>query len=161
MYDPKILADVFARNQWVIDEQTKGLSHADSLIQPTSRGNCLNYVLGHMIANRETILTLLDLALVMTPEQNARYGYGSDPVLEDGLDVIPLEELLAMVKHSGEILAEAIATLSAEDLAREIKRGEGVTTVGQRVEFYVWHDTYHVGQTEYLRQLAGTDDKVI
>ena len=23
-----------------------------------------------------------------------------------------------------------------------------------------WHETYHVGQFEYLRQAAGTDDKI-
>jgi hypothetical protein len=35
------------------------------------------------------------------------------------------------------------------------------TTVGQRVLGLYFHETYHVGQLELLRQLAGTGDKVI
>jgi hypothetical protein len=37
----------------------------------------------------------------------------------------------------------------------------GVTTRGARLFFYYFHETYHVGQTELLRQLAGRDDKII
>jgi hypothetical protein len=29
------------------------------------------------------------------------------------------------------------------------------------IAFMYFHETYHTGQTELLRQLAGTDDKVI
>ena len=31
----------------------------------------------------------------------------------------------------------------------------------QRLQSLLWHETYHVGQLELLRQLAGTDDKVL
>jgi|GEM_PF-5021639 len=33
--------------------------------------------------------------------------------------------------------------------------------VGAQLSFLSWHETYHTGQTEYLRQLAGKDDQVI
>jgi uncharacterized damage-inducible protein DinB len=45
--------------------------------------------------------------------------------------------------------------------AREIGSGERKTTVGQRAFFLYFHETYHVGQTELFRQLAGKNDKVI
>ena len=161
MYDPEVLANVFKRNQWVIDEQTKGLSHADCLLQPEKRGNCLNYVLGHILVHRDMILEMVGEDPIMSTEQNARYGYGSDPVEGDGPDVIPLENLLQMLTQSGEALVEAIKAMTSEDLEREMQSGEKKNTVGERIEFYSWHETYHVGQTEYLRQLAGMDDRVI
>jgi hypothetical protein len=34
-------------------------------------------------------------------------------------------------------------------------------TAGQQIRFSHWHETYHVGQLELLRQLAGKNDKVI
>jgi hypothetical protein len=34
-------------------------------------------------------------------------------------------------------------------------------TVGQRLFGLYFHQTYHIGQTELLRQLAGVNDKVI
>jgi len=40
---------------------------------------------------------------------------------------------------------------------------KGITdwTVGEWLNFLLWHETYHVGTTEQLRQLAGKNDKVI
>jgi uncharacterized damage-inducible protein DinB len=46
-------------------------------------------------------------------------------------------------------------------MAREITVRERKTTVGQRVFFLYFHESYHVGQTELLRQLAGKNDKII
>ena len=34
-------------------------------------------------------------------------------------------------------------------------------TLADWVAFLHWHETYHVGQLELLRQLAGTNDKII
>ena len=161
MHDAEILAAVFPRNQWVINEQTKGLNHADSLLQPKMRGNCLNYVLGHILVHREKIMKMLDLEPLMSEEQFQRYNYGADPVLEDSPDLIHLEDMLTMLDRSSEILVDTIKALAPGELEKEIKLGESTATLGQRIEFYAWHDTYHVGQTEYLRQLSGVDDKVI
>jgi uncharacterized damage-inducible protein DinB len=48
-----------------------------------------------------------------------------------------------------------------EELAGEVQSFLGTTTLGQLIFFLFWHESYHVGQPEYLRQLAGKDDKVI
>lgn len=160
MHDPEILANVYTRNQWVVGEQTKDLTHADSLLQPDMRGNCLNFVLGHMLVHREKIMKMLNLEPLLTDAQFNRYDFDADPVLEDGPDIIPLEEMLTLLEKSSELLAEAIKPLTQADLDREITLGSSTATLTQRIEFFSWHDTYHVGQTEYLRQLA-VDDKVI
>jgi uncharacterized damage-inducible protein DinB len=34
-------------------------------------------------------------------------------------------------------------------------------TTAEFLHFLLWHETYHAGQTELLRQLSGTNDKVI
>ena len=46
------LITALGRNLDVIKAQTKGLSHADSLLQLPFRGNCLNWVLGHIAGTR-------------------------------------------------------------------------------------------------------------
>jgi uncharacterized damage-inducible protein DinB len=160
MYDPEVLANVYTRNQWVINQQTKGLTHADSLLQPDRRGNCLNFVLGHILVHREKIMQMLDLEPLLTESQFKRYDFDADPVLEDGPEIIPLEDQLALLEKSTSLLVEAIKPLTQSDLEREVTLGSSTATLGQRIEFFSWHDTYHVGQTEYLRQLA-VDDKVI
>jgi uncharacterized damage-inducible protein DinB len=161
MITPKELAEGFARNLGIIMSQTKGLDHADSIIQPPVRGNCMNWVLGHIADNRNAVLERLGQPRILNEQQGKRYGYGSEPVCADGEDVLKLEELLSMLKSSQETIAAVLERITPEELAREIEGFRGKTFLGSFLFFVYWHETYHVGQTELLRQLAGTDDKVI
>jgi methionine salvage enolase-phosphatase E1 len=38
---------------------------------------------------------------------------------------------------------------------------ETQSTILERLQSLVWHETYHIGQLEPLRQLAGKNDKII
>jgi uncharacterized damage-inducible protein DinB len=160
MITPQQLAEAFGRNVAIAQMQAKGLSHEDSLRQLPFRGNCLNWVLGHMLASREDILGWLGHD-ALAGERVARYRRESDPVTVAAEDVLPLDELLALLAASQEKLAAALATISDESLDREVLLGTRSAPLRQRLFFLYFHDTYHVGQTELLRQLAGVDDKVI
>jgi hypothetical protein len=103
----------------------------------------------------------LDLELQFTQELCARYETDSAAVTEDEEGIIKLEKLLAILANGQTLLADKIFSMSDEDLAEEIQIGERRMTVGQRLFGLYFHDTYHTGQTEYLRQLAGTNDKVV
>lgn len=161
MHDTDVLANVFKRNKMVIERQVQGLSHTDSLLQPDMRGNCLNFVLGHILAHREIVMEMLGLEAMMTPFERSRYDHGAEPIFAEGEGVMHLDKLVDLIDKSNDVIIEALAQLSHEDLETEVKRGDSSATLGKRLEFYSWHETYHVGQTEYLRQLAGTDDHVI
>jgi uncharacterized damage-inducible protein DinB len=149
------------RNLGIVKAQTKGLSHADTLLQPPFRGNCLSWVLGHMADNRNTMLRLLGEEAILGEAHARRYGYGSEPVCSEGDDILTLEQLLTVLERSQSALAACLNKTTAEELAREVQSFLGTTTLGQLIFFLFWHESYHVGQTEFLRQLAGKDDKVI
>ena len=154
------LTAAFDRNVALLMQQADGLSHADSLRQPPFRGNCLNWVLGHLAENRDAILQALDAEPVLGAAAS-RYARESDPITGDGPGVLPLEELLAILTRSQEALATALARTTEEDLAKEIRRGQRTITLSERIFFLYFHETYHVGQAELLRQLTGVNDKVI
>ncbi len=155
------LTEAFARNVNIVKMQTKDLTHADSLRRPPFRGNCLNWVLGHIAENRDHILGLLDEQPLMDA-RGARYKRGSEPLTETSAGVLPMEELITWIDRAQERIAAAIAQMDDVAWAREITVGNNrKTTVGQRVFFLYFHESYHVGQTELFRQLAGKDDKVI
>ncbi len=78
-----------------------------------------------------------------------------------GDDVMPLEELLALLAASQEKLAGALARLTESDLEREVLLGGRASPLRNRIFFLYFHETYHTGQTELLRQLTGVEDKVI
>jgi uncharacterized damage-inducible protein DinB len=149
------------RNLGIIKAQTKGLSHADCLLQLPFRGNCLNWVLGHIADNRNTMLRLLGEEAILSEAHAERYGYNSEPVCGDAGDILTLEQLLTVLEQSQSALTARMQKTTAEELAREEQSFLGTTTLGQLIFFLFWHETYHVGQPEFLRQLAGTDDKVI
>jgi uncharacterized damage-inducible protein DinB len=153
--------DAFARNVNIVKMQTKDLTHEDSLIQPPFGGNCLNWVLGHIAENRDHILELLG-----EPPQigalGARYKRGSERMTAPDDSTLRLEEILAWLDRAQEHIAMALGRMDEAVLARETTTSNNRTaTIGQRVFFLYFHETYHVGQTELFRQLAGKDDKVI
>lgn len=161
MISAQQMAGAFDRNLKIVQAQTKGLSHADSLLQLPFRGNCLNWVLGHLVSNRDRVLTLLGEVPVGNEAIQARYGYGSEPVLGDGEGVQRMEVLLEMLGRSQERINAALTRITTEELSKETQDHRGKTTVAERLFFLYFHETYHVGQTELLRQLAGANDKVI
>ena len=161
MINQSDLVEAFARNVNIIKMQTNGLTHEDSLRQPPFPGNCLNWVLGHLAENRDHILELLG----EPPQIGAlgmRYKRGSDPLTEPGEDTLRLEEILAWLDRAQEHIAAALGRMDETVLSRAVTLGNNrTTTVGQRVFFLYFHETYHVGQTEIFRQLAGKSDKMI
>lgn len=154
------LIGALERNLGILKDQTRGLTHADSVLQLPFRGNCMNWVLGHIADNRNTMLQVLGQEPVLSEAHCKRYGYGSEPVCDDAGDILTLEQLLTVLEQSQEAIVANLQKMNAEEWAREVQSFLGTTALGQLVFFLYWHETYHTGQTEALRQLAGKDDAV-
>jgi uncharacterized damage-inducible protein DinB len=160
MTSSESLIDLFGVNLVVVEKQTEGLTHADSLLQLPFRGNCLNWVLGHIVAGRDGILKLLGESPIWSEEEAAPYDRGSEPITCDG-NVHSLEKLLSDLNRSQALLVAALERTPQEELEKTIETFRGERTLGNHVAFLLWHEAYHVGQLELLRQLAGKDDAVI
>ena len=160
MINSQDLSNAFARNVNIVKMQTEGLTQEDSLRQLLAHGNCLNWVLGHIAVSRDSILETLGEPPVMDAI-GVRYKRGSDPLKQADEGTLTLEELLNWLGRSQECIATTLSKMDEAALAREYSSGDRKTTVGQRAFFQYFHETYHVGQTELFRQLAGKDDKII
>lgn len=161
MIDPEHLANAFALNLNIIRMQTEGLTHEDSLRQPPFRGNCLNWVLGHIVVNRNRVLQVLGEEPILSEEEVVRYRAGSEPVTGDEESLLTLIMLCAALERAQEGIASGLQRITPEELTTEIEAGEHTITRGQRLFSLYFHETYHTGQTELLRQLAGKDDQVV
>jgi len=150
-------AEYFGLTYRVIHRQLNGLTNEESFLQPPFRGNCLNWVLGHIVFSREAVLTRLGESFPWTEAEAARYTRNSEPDTSTG-DALPLERLLTALEASQERIVAGLKRVSDEDLQRPAGDDE---TIGEQIAFSHWHETYHVGQLELLRQLAGKNDKVI
>jgi hypothetical protein len=160
---PQLLIDSLETNYGVIQRQIRGLSHEDSLLQLPFRGNCLNWVLGHITWSRERMLKALNAPPVWDAEQKARYERDSQPVTS-GDDAIRLETILETMGTQQERILAVLKNRTSEDLQAisvEIIANAPPQSIGDWLHFLIWHEAYHVGQTELLRQLTGVNDKVI
>lgn len=157
MYAAKDTIRDFERNRRILHEMANGLDHAQSLLQPPA-GNCFNWVLGHIVVHRDKVIRACGGEPVMGEALTARYENESDPVTADGDDVASFATLLDLLDRSQEKLATAVADA---DLGELQTVGERDVPLWKRVHFWYFHDTYHAGQTELLRGLAGFTDKVI
>lgn len=156
------LSDFYARNVEIIKMQADGLSHEESLIQLPFRSNCLNWVVGHLVANRCNILALLGADDLRPQVDLDHYERESDPILGESEGVLPLEKLLMHLEESQTRLAAALEKESEVSLQRRAPyRDRPEREIGYWLLFLYFHDSYHVGQTEILRQAAGKDDKII
>ena len=157
--DAQSLLQSFALTQKIIELQTEGLSHADSLLQLPFRGNCLNWVLGHILVGRNSVLKLLGQPPIWG-EEASRYESGSVPLVDDER-ALPLDLLLRDLDRSQQQITAALESISPGALAMVIESRGRQQSVGQTIAGLHWHETYHTGQLELLRQLAGTDDAII
>ena len=156
------LTDFYSRNVEIVKMQAEGLTHEGSLIQLPFRSNCLNWVVGHVLANRCNILALLGAEDLRPTVNLDHYERESDPVLGESKGVLTLEDLIHHLEESQTRLAAALEKETEESLQRTAPyRARPEQPLSYWLFFLYFHDSYHAGQTEILRQAAGKDDKII
>ena len=159
MANSKLLEQQYQRDIWVIEQQVNGLSHQESLLQLPFRSNCFNWVLGHIVVHRDKALQALGFDPTLNDNQTQIYKRGSDPIL-DQESAVPLAILLKALKDSHNTLLAELAEISNKKLDAHWDQ-ENKISLGEHLIFLQWHEAYHIGQLEILRQLAGKDDQII
>jgi hypothetical protein len=156
----KLIIELYQFNHNIIHLHLKDITHPESLIQPPFRGNCINWVIGHIIGIRDECLKLLGLPGMFTESESKKYGYGSEPIT-DAAQAIDLDAMLKKLDESLAIIVNKLESLSQADLDREARIWRGPLPLSEAVSFMLWHESYHTGQLELLRQLTGKNDHVI
>lgn len=160
MIEPSLIISLLERSYGVLKGQTAGLTHEDSLLQYPFRGNCLNWVLGHILASRSSAMVALGLPPLWTDEQRAPYMRGSAPITPENAAVaLRFEDMLRDLDESQAQIIAALKTKTFTDMQMISDRPPAC--LGERLGNFVWHEAYHAGNTEPLRQLTGKDDQVI
>ena len=154
--DGQSLSNSFRFTHMLIKRMTRGLTHEDSVVQPPFQGNALNWVMGHIVASRNEALSYLGAEPVWGDEELVHYKTGSEPITssEQGLT---LEQLQAAFNEAHERLSDRLAEISDEELGVIVETRFGERPVGEHVASLHWHETYHTGQLELLRELAGRE----
>ena len=146
----------------VVRLNTEGVTQEESLLQPEPAGNCLNWVVGHLVAIYERALPILGQEPVMEPGAMARYDRGSPP-LRDPAEAMPLGDLLEAWDEASRRMDAGLAGLSPAALdapAPFSPGGDPDETVRSLLATLLFHQGYHAGQTGILRRLAGREGAI-
>ena len=159
--DGRMLAKMFRVSHGALLMNLEGIDHERSLVQPSPAGNCINWVLAHIIASRDQLFGLLGLEPALG-EAGKRYRRSSEPV-RGAEEALPFADLIGALERSQERLVSALSEIPDERLADPFDgaRYPGRPThVGDLLLFVHFHETYHVGQVGLLRRLAGMEGAI-
>jgi DinB superfamily len=146
----------------VVRLNTEGLTQAESLIQPRAAGNCLNWVVGHLLCVYQKVLPMLEQRPVIKASALQRYDRGSSPISNaDG--AMELSELMDAWEETAERIDAGLAGLASETLDRPAPfspSGDPNETVRSLFATLFFHQAYHAGQTGILRRIAGKEGAI-
>jgi hypothetical protein len=141
-----------ARNLDYLRQSLDGLTHADALVQPPVTGNCILWIVGHVVCYRNYALTTLNLPLALDEAAANRFARDSAPVLADEPALARLEALSAAFEASQTALLDGIAVMPAADLEHSVTMGRFTMPRAELILNYLRHEAYHIGQLEWLRE---------
>lgn len=144
------LIDSYETNTWLTHHHIDSISDEESLLQLPFEANCLNWVVGHIIARRNSVLDALGLPELWEEEISARYRTGSDPIL-DAENARALSNLVADLDRSQEMISAALKEAGDDLLDAIVTNDRGEKSVIEHLKGFHWHETYHLGQLDLLR----------
>lgn len=146
--------------QYALGANTAEVTHDDSLDQPQKGGNCLNWVVGHIVATRNQTLGLLGKEPIWSDEKASRYRRGGEPINGPEEAVVPFEEILADFNASQEAIVAGLGEITDEELDVLVPWFGEQSPKSVALAGLVFHETYHLGQTGLLRRVAGKEGAI-
>jgi DinB superfamily len=148
--------------QAVVRMNLEGITHAESLVQPQPDGNCLNWVLGHLVCIYGRALPLVGQEPVTLGGALDRYDRGTPPMV-DPAEAIDLSELVAAWDTVTAAWDAGLAGFPADTLDQPAPfspSGNPNETVRSLISTVAFHQAYHAGQLGVLRRVAGKEGAI-
>lgn len=141
----------------VVRLNADGITQQDSLVQPRPAGNCMNWVVGHLLSVYDAILPILGQEPVLGKESLARYARGSAP-LRDPTEALEFEHLLSSWDTACDRVDAGLTSLTSTVLDASAPMSPSKNpneTVRSLLATVFFHQAYHAGQMGMLRRIAG------
>ncbi|MHB1865740.1 MAG: DinB family protein [Acidobacteriaceae bacterium] len=146
----------------IVRRNVDTLTQKESMVQPQPGGNCLNWVVGHLVFVYDQVLPMLGQAPVLGTGTLKRYGRGT-PQLQNTAEAIDLQELMTAWDEAAKRVEAGLETLTAEALDKPASfspNNDSKETVRSLLSKIFFHQAYHAGQTGLLRRIAGKEGAI-
>jgi len=149
--------NIAGTTQKIVLMNVEGVSQAESLVQPQPAGNCLNWILGHLVCVYNNLLPLVKQTPIVNRDDLKRYDRGTPP-LNTPAEATDIGELINLWNKTADRFDAGLASLTPEDLdekATVSPRNDPNETVRSLLSLITFHQAYHAGQLGVLRRIAG------
>jgi hypothetical protein len=150
------LKKLFGISYTVLKKNLNGVTHEESLLQPEADGNCLNWVVGHILSTRNSALQMLNQQPFWNQDEAALYKRGSGPI-KDGSQAVNFQKMASDLDRSQELLMAGLSDVSDAQLNAPCPDPSIGETIEEAVFIMQFHETYHAGQTGLLRRVVGRE----
>lgn len=145
----------------VLHANVAGVTQQESLAMPGTAGNCLNWVVGHLVCIGNKALPVFGQAPVVDPASLDRYDRGSAPIT--AAEAMDIGELMRIWDQVVPRVDAGLSTVTAEAMAQPAPfspSGDPDETVGSLIATMLFHQAYHSGQTGVLRRVCGKEGAI-
>ena len=147
MIAPQLLNTLFLDNHAKIIEATANITHGQSIQTPSFGGNCIHWVVGHLVVARCNFLILLNCPSIWDWPTCRLFIPGSSPSVESA-DHIRFSRIVADLDRTQDQLQAALNRTDSSEL--EVTKED--KSIGEHLAEYAVHEAYHAGQLDLLRQ---------
>ena len=152
---PTTISRMFDINYRALLANLDGISGDEALIEPHPGGNCINWIVGHIVISRDIILGMLGQQPVFHNDRAVHYKRGAK--VENVSKLTPLSELLEALDASQKKLMAALEKLTEAEANKSISPAgsDPNLTLIDQLAFLQFHEGYHIGQVGLLRRIVG------
>lgn len=146
-------------SNFVLMRNLEGITNEESLEQPVPGGNCLNWIVGHLLFSRHELLEVLGAVSAAEKQHYDRYRRGSS-AMTDAAEAHPLDSMIARFEETQTLYRHAVENVSEERLAEKAPlspANDPEETIESLLTKFAFHENYHVGQTGILRRFIGKE----
>lgn len=137
---------IFKYTGYLINKSLIDITHEESLIEPEQGGNSINWILGHLVISKDSVLKELGFEPLCNDEYEKLYERGTKPAPECA---IKIEDILKLYNEGNEKVKKALAESPVID---DEKR--------ESIIFLAFHESYHTGQIGLMRRVLGKESIV-
>ena len=159
-----LLITSFEVSQRLLMTNLEGISHEESITLPEGGGNSINWIAGHLLASRNSILKLAGGEVYLDSEGIAPYARGCKR-LEPGDKCMTIEKIREGLSETGKKVVKLLRAMPAGELEQDIEiPGFPVKFVeptrDAHISLLLYHEGYHVGQIGLARCVIGKQPQI-
>lgn len=136
---------IFTYNSHALKTNMTGITQQESLVPPSNGGNSINWILGHIVVERDEMMEDMGLEKICNDLITKAYLSGSTSINKE--EAWDITGLLKLFDDSQEIITKHLETLDLEDQIDKKKNYAG----------FAFHEAYHIGQIGILRRMLGKE----